>query len=321
MRCFALLCSLLLSACSSAPRSESADALRQHPPSGFLEVEGGRVWYEIHGSGGGTPLLVLHGGPGLPHDYLVNLAELGDGRPVVFYDQLGCGRSDRPQDEALWTRERFVRELAQVRRALGLREVVLYGHSWGAMLAVDYLSGRGGVAPGGVRGVILAGPVLSIPRWMADARQLIEALPEEHRTALQEGERTGQRDGEAYRRAIAEFHRRHVCRVEPMPPGLAEAFAGMGAEVYAALNGPNDFEITGPLRTADVTSELAAIDVPVLFLCGQHDHATPATTFAYAEATADATAVVIGGAAHLANGERPQVYLEALRSWLDGQRF
>src|SRR5262249_40945583 len=81
---------------------------------GVIAVEGGRVWYRIAGEARtGVPLLTLHGGPGYPHDYLEPLEGLSDERPVIFYDQLGCGRSDRPNDKALWQVDRFVRELAQ----------------------------------------------------------------------------------------------------------------------------------------------------------------------------------------------------------------
>src|SRR5262245_58241273 len=206
-----------LSACASSPPSASARAVRALPSTGFVPVEGGRVWYEVHGSGSRTPLLVLHGGPGIPHDYLANLALLGGDRPVVFYDQLGCGRSERPEDVALWTRERFARELAAVRKALGLEEVVLYGHSWGSILAVDYLSGLGGSAPTGVRGVILAGPALSIPRWTEDSRRLIATLPPEQATAILEGERTGKTESEAYQAATQAYYRRYICRLDPWP--------------------------------------------------------------------------------------------------------
>src|ERR1700738_2971850 len=105
---------------------------------GYIPVEGGRVWYKIVGAGNpGIPLLTLHGGPGYPHDYLEPLQQLADERPVIFYDQLGCGQSDRPDDRALWRIDRFVRELEQVRRSLALERMHLFGHSWGSMLAVD----------------------------------------------------------------------------------------------------------------------------------------------------------------------------------------
>ncbi len=107
------------------------------PGEGHVTVNGGKIWYRIVGSGKGTPVLVLHGGPGFPSDYLQPLEALGDERPVVFYDQLGCGKSDRPEDPKLWRAQRFVEELAEVRNALGLERIHLYGHSWGTMLAVD----------------------------------------------------------------------------------------------------------------------------------------------------------------------------------------
>jgi proline-specific peptidase len=101
---------------------------------GFIEVTGGRVWYRSVGEGG-IPLLCLHGGPGFTHYYLEPLELLADQRQVIFYDQLGCGNSDRPEDVTLWTVERFVDELVTVRQTLGLNRLHLFGSSWGGMLA------------------------------------------------------------------------------------------------------------------------------------------------------------------------------------------
>ena len=142
-----VVATLALSACGGRDAGLS-------PEEGYVQVPGGRVWYRIEGSGTAMPLLVLHGGPGATHHYLKPLGALADERPVIFYDQLGSGRSDRPTDTTLWRVERFVEELAQVREALGLREIHLLGHSWGTMLAVDYLLTK----PEGVRSVILASP-------------------------------------------------------------------------------------------------------------------------------------------------------------------
>jgi proline-specific peptidase len=89
-------------------------------------------------------LLLLHGGPGAGHDYLEPLSALADERPVIFYDQLGCGRSDRPDDASMWHIEHFVEEIDVLRQALRLHHVVLYGHSWGGWLAQEYLARRGG---------------------------------------------------------------------------------------------------------------------------------------------------------------------------------
>jgi proline iminopeptidase len=98
---------------------------------GHIEVPGGRIWYRIVGPDRpGTPVLCLHGGPGMPHDYLEPLEDLAVTRPVVFYDQLGCGRSDRPADDSLWTTDRFVEELATVRAALGLERAQRTSRCW-----------------------------------------------------------------------------------------------------------------------------------------------------------------------------------------------
>ena len=136
---------------------------------GYLSVTGGMVWYRVVGADDddddGDPLVLLHGGPGFPSDYLAPLAALGQERPVVFYDQLGCGRSGRPIDGGLWRLERFVAELDSVLAGLNVTRYHLLGHSWGAMLALDHALGR----PTGLRSLILASPPLSLRRWRADA--------------------------------------------------------------------------------------------------------------------------------------------------------
>ena len=104
---------------------------------GTIALERGfKIWYRCVGKGDATPLLLLHGGPGAGHDYLGPLDELADTRRVVFYDQLGCGKSERPDDVGLWTLERFVHEVDEVRAALGLESVHLLGQSWGGWLGI-----------------------------------------------------------------------------------------------------------------------------------------------------------------------------------------
>src|SRR5690348_230327 len=125
---------------------------------GYIRVTGGLVWYKVVNPGNGIPLLTLHGGPGSPHDYLEPLEKLANERPIIFYDQLGCGKSERPENESLWQRSRFVEELGEIRKALKLEQVHLFGHSWGTMLAIDYALTK----PDGLISLILASPALSI---------------------------------------------------------------------------------------------------------------------------------------------------------------
>ena len=149
---------------------------------GYIEMEGGKVWYRIMGQGDQTPLLLLHGGPGFPSYYLNPLGELSGERPVIFIDQPGCGRSEMEMDTSRMTVDFFVDNLEQVRLALGLDELYLYGHSWGTMLAADYYLKY----PDHVKALILASPALSAPQWAKDARSLIGSLPDSLQTAITE---------------------------------------------------------------------------------------------------------------------------------------
>jgi len=143
---------------------------------GFVRVTGGKVWYRIVGADKkGIPLLTLHGGPGAPHDYFEPLEALAGDRPVIFYDQLGCKNSDRPSDVNLWTVARFVEELEQMRDSLSLGKIHLLGRSWGTMLAAEYMLRK---KPKGVISLILSGPYLSSPKWVADQQVWISQLPQ-----------------------------------------------------------------------------------------------------------------------------------------------
>jgi len=161
---------------------------------GFVEVPAGRVWYGIAGEGNGVPLLTLHGGPGAGHDYLEPLEGLGNERPVVFYDQLGCGKSEIPDDERLWRVERFVEEVGAVRKALGLERVHLLGQSWGGMLAIEYALTR----PPGVVSLVLANTTASIEEFASEARRLIAELPGDAAETIERCEAEGKTDSPEY---------------------------------------------------------------------------------------------------------------------------
>jgi proline iminopeptidase len=182
-----------------------------HASEGYIPVDGGRVWYQIVGGGESIPLLCLHGGPGFCHDYLETLADLSDERPVIFYDQLGCGNSERPDDRSLWIAERSLVEVSQVRRALGLERVHVLGQSWGSMLLVDYILTK----PRGVVSLILASPCTSIPMWLADANRLRRQLPAEIQAILDRHEAAGTTNSAEYQWATNEYYKRHLCRLEP----------------------------------------------------------------------------------------------------------
>jgi len=279
---------------------------------GFVAVTGGKVWYKIVGSGQATPLLLLHGGPGFPSDYLDPLGALSDERPVIFYDQLGCGKSDKPTDKSLWKAERFVEELSELRKALGLKKVHILGHSWGTMLATDYLLTR----PSGVVSLILASPALSIKRWMSDADKLRATLPKEVLDTLAKHERAGTTQSEEYRTASEIYLQRYVCRLNPPPKELIDSRAGMGSEVYETMWGPSEFYATGNLKDYDRSDRLKEIGVPTLFTCGRYDEATPESTAWYQSLVPKSKLVVFENSAHMTMLEERDRYIETIRKFL-----
>lgn len=279
---------------------------------GHISVEGGKVWYRIAGEEmPGVPLLTLHGGPGYPHEYLEPLEQLADERPVIFYDQLGCGHSERPEDRSLWRIERFVRELAQVRAALGLERMHLYGHSWGTMLAVDYLLSGAAVA-----GLILASPALSIPLWMADADRYRAALPGGVQSILAGHEAAGTTRTKAYRDATMVYYKRHLCRMDPWPEPMDRAHEASSGEVYVEMWGPSEFYATGNLRDYDRSGRLPEIAVPTLYTCGRYDEATPESTSVYQRLISGAELAVFEQSAHMPHLEDTASYLAVVREFL-----
>lgn len=281
---------------------------------GMIRVPGGKVWYRMVGADtAGTPLLVLHGGPGASSSYLENFEELAGERPVIFYDQLGGGRSERPNDLSLWTIERFVDELAAVRGALSLDRLAILGQSWGALLAVAYLLARG---TDGVRRLILSGPLLNVPQWVDDQRRLLRLMPQEIRNAVNDAEASGNFDSDDYQTAMDAYYRRHLCRLSPWPECLIRTFDEMGLGVYQMMWGPSEFTCTGTLGSVNLLPRLKEINLPVLITCGRHDEAIPATCEEYCRHIPGAQLAVLEDASHSHHLEQPGQYFTAVRNFL-----
>ena len=279
----------------------------------FVETRWGKIWTENHNpESSGTPLLVVHGGPGFLSMPQV-VADLADERPVIFYDQLGCGKSDKPADTSRFTVEHYVQELAAVRETLGLSQVHLLAQSWGAMLVAEYVLRQ---KPEGVASLILCGPLLSVPLWERDQRRHIANLPSEAQRIIAEAERDQRFDTEAYQAATMDFYRRHVCRLDPWPNFLLEALGQLNMDVYLTMWGPSEFTTTGSLKGADLLHRLPEISHPVLLLGGEHDEVAPDTLMAYRDAFPRGEMAVLPNASHCHHLEQPELYLATVRNFL-----
>ena len=262
---------------------------------GRIPFRGFETWYRDVGPEDGVPLLCLHGGPGSTHNYFEPLEELGNaGRRVIFYDQLGCGASDRPDDPELWTLQLFLDELQTVRDTLALDRIHLLGTSWGAMLALEYVLGK----PGGLLSLVLNAPPTAAATWAAEAARLRAPLSEDESIAE------------------AEFWQRHVCRLDPWPECVERGRAGKNQQVYEVMWGPQEWSPTGRLRDWDVRSRLAEIDLPTLIASGRYDCCTPALAEEAHRGIHGSEWVLFEDSSHTAFVEEPELFRAVLTEFL-----
>jgi len=280
--------------------------------TGYLETAHGKVWYRIVGKGTQIPLLVLHGGPGVSSDYLRPMDALGKDRKVIYYDQLGSGRSDTIKDTALMTVDFYVEELHQVVQKLGVKEFYLYGQSWGSALAISYYLKH----PEGIKALIFSSPVLSTKLWIRDSEKLIATLPDSLQQAIHINEQRQTYDHPDYLNAVNYYYQRYVVRKTPWSEDLQTSFSAVGP-AYAYMWGPSEFTATGELKTFDCTSRLHEVAVPTLFLTGEFDEALPTTVQYYQSLVPRAKFTLIHGAAHVTMHDNPEEHNHCIEEFLD----
>ena len=297
---------LVLSIVTAAAKADNLD-------QGFINVPGGPVWYKISGDGKGLPLLTLHGGPGSTSCNYSLLEPLGDQRPIIRYDQLGSGRSGRPDDLSLWEVDRFVEALDIIRQELQLKQFHLLGHSWGAALAGAYLVEKG---TSGVASVIFSSPLLSTPLWIEDANYLRSQLPQDIQDKLERHEAAGTTNSEEYQAASNVFYERHLTRGVAKEKVNCDG-APWNQVIYEYMWGPTEFLATGNLIDFDLSNQLYKIDIPVLFITGEYDEARPETVSKFQEMIPNSQFVVIKDVAHASLSRAPDDYRKILEEFLD----
>ncbi len=297
-------------AAAIAPRAFAALPVTE----GRAKVPGGTIWWKKVGSGSKAPLLTLHGGPGCGHNYLLPLAALADDRPVVFYDQLGCGQADSPQDEKVYTIQRSADEVTAVRKALGLEEIALFGHSWGSMLAIEYLCQTGGP---GVEKLILGGALASVPQANAGMQRLIDQMPNGAGAKLRVLEAAHKTDAPEYQALVDLFYRLHLCRADPPPPEYLASLEIVSKSIaYRVMNGPNEFTIVGVIKDWDRRKDLGKIKVPTLITTGEFDEVTMDCHETIRQGIKGSRLEVFKGCSHMTMDEKPAQYVASLRRFL-----
>jgi proline iminopeptidase len=280
---------------------------------GYIDVGPGNVWFE--GAGEGTPLLLLHGGPGASSDYLKPLMALAEnGYQVIRYDQLGSYMSDKPDDPSLWQVPRFVEEVETVRRALGIESMHLLGQSWGSFLALEYALHY----QQHLRGLVLASGAASTAECVAGMNSLRAQLPAETQLILAKYEESGEISNPEYLAAIDVLYHRHLCRLDPYPVDFQVSLERVAMPVYETMWGPNEFTCTGNLQSWDRTNRLGEINVPTLITVGRYDEVTPSCAETMHRGIVGSKLVLFENSSHSAHLEEPDAYLQTLREFLQG---
>ncbi|WP_369807441.1 proline iminopeptidase-family hydrolase [Mycobacterium sp. E3305] len=279
---------------------------------GMIAVPGGNVWFERIGGGPGLPLLVVHGGPGLPHTYLRSLERLADEREVVYWDQLGCGNSERPSNPDLWTMSRSVAEMDAVVRGLGLKGFHLFGNSWGGMMAQQYALD----VPSGAVSLTISNSIASIPEFSQMVARLKAELDPATQSAIDRHEAAGTTYTAEYQDAIRTWNETYLCRVRPWPPELLAAFANMGTDIFETMFGPSDFHIVGTIRDWDVFDRLPEITLPALVLAGRFDECVPEHMWEMHRRIAGSRYELFESSAHMPFIEEPAKFDRVMRDFL-----
>lgn len=285
---------------------------------GYMPFKGYKTYFRIVGEceGDKRPIILLHGGPGSTHNYFEVLDCLADdGRAVISYDQIGCGKSFTEGTPDLFNREVWMEELFALIDYLNLDEYHIMGQSWGGMMAImsgcDY-------KPEGVKSYILSSANPSSSMWRDEQHRRIKYLPKEMQRAIATAEETGDFSGPEYAAANDLFMERHCAGIvnEDSPECLRREKKS-GAEAYLTAWGPSEFNPMGNLKDFEYVDEMVKMDVPTLVTSGVSDLCSPLIAKAMYDKLPNAKWVLFEHSRHMPFVEETEDYLKVLRDWLE----
>jgi proline iminopeptidase len=274
-----------------------------------------KVWTKRMGTGP-LKVLLLHGGPGVPHDYLEAMESFLPqvGIEMYYYDQLGVGNSDIPDDPALWTLPRYVSEVEEVRQGLKLDQFVLYGHSWGGILGLEYALKY----QQHLTGLVISNMTAGVQSYLKHIAALTERLltPDEL-AQLKALETAKDYENPAYRRIVEErLYPTMMCRLKPWPEPVTRAFRLVNEKIYNQMQGKSEFEVTGNLKDWERWDRLHEIRVKTLTIGAMHDEMAAEDMVKMANMMSNATSVICPNGSHLCMWDDQAVYFRHLVEFL-----
>lgn len=283
----------------------------------MVPVRGGKIYVRVNGDlkGPKAPVICAHGGPGGSHAYFLPSLAMTDDRAVILYDQLDCGQSERPDDPANWTVERFVSEVDAIRAALDLPRLHLVGHSWGSTVALEYAARQ----PGGLKSLTLGSPLISTASWTRSTLAQLAKLPPDVVATINRLEAAGDTANPEYGKAMAVFYRQYASR-RPAPAYL-RAYAqsknvALSERLYQTMWGPGEIRATGSLKTYDGEPLLPRVAAPTLVITGEYDEMTADVLQPLVARMPRAALVVVADAGHSMPATHAETYVRTVRAHL-----
>lgn len=289
---------------------------QHHEHFGYIKHRFGRTYYryiKAKTKKKRVPLILMHGGPGSSHWSIYSMIGFAKDRDIVFYDQIGSGFSDKLKKSQMKT-ETFVEELQALVRALKLKKFHLLGHSWGTMLALDYVLKY---PKSGTQSIIFSSPCVSAALWQKDADRLLTTLPKKVQSAIRRLEKHGRTTSPQYKQAMTVYYKKYVLGVNyKSTKERVVGSAVRGDDVYMTMWGPSEFSATGNLRTYENARFLPKLKLPTLFTCGKMDEATPAATKFYASLVKNSKYHEFRKSAHVPHYTENKEYIRVISYFL-----
>jgi len=278
--------------------------------------EGYKVWTKRFGN---SPIkvLLLHGGPSATHEYMECFESFFPKANIEFYhyDQLGSYYSDKPENDDLWTTERFVEEVEQVRKFLGLNKdnFFLLGNSWGGMLSMEYALKY----QENLKGLIICNMTASFPKYAAYNAKLRSQMRPSLIDSLKYYE-----DREDYQNPVYlelsfnEYYTKHVCRLAEWPEPLNRSFAHINQHVYEYMQGPSEFVPGGILKDWTVWDRLQELTVPTLTVGAKYDTMNPEEMEEMSKLVQNGRYLYCPNGSHLAMWDDQEVFMDGVISFI-----
>ncbi|WP_454804266.1 proline iminopeptidase-family hydrolase [Mucilaginibacter phyllosphaerae] len=284
----------------------------------LISVDGKyKVWTKKVGNGK-IKVLLLHGGPGFSHDYMECFDDFlpKEGMEIYYYDQLGCGNSDAPADTSLWNIHRYVEEVEQVRKGLGLDDFYIVGHSWGTLLAMEYLDKY----QSHVKGVVFSNMTASIGDYIDYSATLKKRLFTTRDRAIYDSldRQKAYTDPQYTELLTNKLYTKVICRLplDQWPEPLTRAFKKANQTIYVQMQGVDEFHVTGNFKNWDFWSRLPKIKVPALVLGGIHDEMNPESMKKEGRLLPNSRTYLCPEGSHMAMYDDQQHYFNTLTTFL-----